>query len=186
MNINELQKGTIFSFRGKIYKVLDLKHLHIGRGGAVIQAKIKDIRTGNLLNQTLKPSDSVEEVELEKKAIKFLFSHREKFNFSLADNSAKRFQISKEALDGKEGYLKPGLEMVSLWLGGEFIDLLLPPKVDLKVVEAPPDFKGNTVQGGTKEVETETVLRVKVPMFIKEGDIIRVNTSTGEYTERIK
>jgi len=186
MEINDLKKGDIFSFNGKIYKVLEVSHSHIGRGGAVVQAKIKDIKSGNVLNQNFKPSDELEEVKLEKKKIVFLFSHRDKYHFALAGDKSKRFQLEKTAIEDKVGFLKPNLETDSLWFDDEFIDLILPPKIDLKVIEAPPNFKGNTAQGGTKEVTVETGLRVKVPMFIKEGDIIKVNTETGEYTERVK
>ena len=186
MDINDLKKGTIFSFDKKNYKVLEVSHSHIGRGGAVVQAKIKDIKTGNVLNRNFKPSDELEEIDLEKKKLVFLFSHRDKYHFADPEDKSKRFQFSKEELKEKTNFLKPNLEVESLWVDDEFIDLVLPPKIDLKVVEAPPNFKGDTAQGGTKEVITETGLKVKVPMFIKEGEIIRVNTETGEYTERVK
>ncbi len=185
MEINDLKKGDFFIFRDKIFKVLDMSHSHIGRGGANVQLKMKDIKTGNILNQSFKPTDQIQEADLEKKKIKFIFSHRGSYTFSLADNPSKRFQIPESEIEQEKGFLKENTEIDSLWSGDEFIGLSLPPKIDLKVIEAPPNFKGNTAQGGTKEVIVETGLKVKAPMFIKAGDVIRVNTDTGEYTERV-
>ncbi len=185
METNKLKKGDFFIFRNKIYKVLDISHSHIGRGGANIQLKIKDIKTGNILNQSFKPADEVEEVDIERKKIKFIFSHRGNFTFCLVDNPSKRFQIPEDKIEEEKNFLKENFEIDSLWIDDEIIGLALPPKIDLKVIQAPPNFKGNTAQATFKEVVLETGLKVKVPMFIKEGDIIRVNTDNSEYTERI-
>lgn len=185
MKINEIEKGEIFSFQGKVYKLLDLKHSHFGRGMASFQAKIKDVKTGDVLERTFRGSDEIEEVELEKKRVKFLYSHRGKFVF-LREEDKKKIEMKEEEIGQKKYFLTQNNFYDSLWLNEEMIEIVLPPKVDLKVIESPPSFKGNTVQGGTKEVVAETGLKVKVPIFIKEGDIIRVNTSNGEYSQRVK
>ena len=127
----------------------------------------------------------IEEAEVEKVKLKFIYSHRGKFVFQKID-TPQRFELQEEVIGEKKDYLKEGLEVEGYFFEGKLISISLPPKVDLKVIEAPPGIKGDTKQGGTKTVVLETGKKINVPLFIEAGDIIRVNTEKGEYVERVK
>ncbi len=185
LEINEIQKGMIIEIGNLPYKVLDLKHLHLGRGGAILQTKLKNLIEGNVIEKNFKPSDEIEEVEIEKIKLKFIYSHRGNFVFQKID-SHQRFNLKEDLIGDKKNYLGPNLEIEGYLFKEKLIEISLPPKVDLKVIEAPPGIKGNTKQGGTKTVILETGKKINVPLFIKTGDIIRVNTERGEYVERVK
>ena len=185
LDINEIQKGMIIEINGQPYEVLEVKHLHLGRGGAVLQTKLKNLIEGNVIEKNFKPSDEIEEAEVEKVKLKFIYSHRGKFVFQKIENS-QRFELQEEVIGEKKDYLKEGLEVEGYFFEEKLISISLPPKVDLKVIEAPPGIKGDTKQGGTKTVILETGKKINVPLFIEAGDIIRVNTQKGEYVERVK
>ncbi len=165
---------------------MEAKHLMLGRGGGMLQVRIKNLVTGGVISETFKASDKFEEAEVINKKIKFIYLHRDKFVFSLAESSSQRFELGDEVVAGSKNYLKSNLELDGVYFAGNIINIKLPPKVDLKVTEAPPTEKGNTAEGGKKPVTTETGLKVQTPFFIREGDTIRVNTKTGEYVERVK
>ncbi len=147
--------------------------------------KMKNLVTGATLEKTFTQADKIEEAELDKKPLKFIYAARGKAVFANPDNPKERFEFSQEELQDKLLYIKEGAVVDALLFDDEIIGFKLPIKVDLEVVEAPPNIKGNTAQGGTKTVVVETGLKVTTPLFIEVGDIIRVNTETGEYTERV-
>jgi elongation factor P len=185
LSISDLKPGVIFSFQNQIFEVLEVKHLHLGRQGAVLQAKIRNLRTGEILYQNFKPGQEFGEVEIERVKAKFLYSHRGKFCFVSPQNPKERYIFEEKQLKEVKNFLVPGVEVTLLKKGNEILNISLPIKVALKVLEAPPDFRGNT-QEGSKVVTLETGLQIKVPFFIQKDDIILVNTQTGEYIERLK
>ena len=186
LTINDLKNGLVIVIDNDPYAVMSVKHQHIGRGGSSIQTKIQNLRTGKVFNRNFKPSDKFGEAEIEKIKSRFLYANRGIFWFDEISNPQNRFSLEGEIVGGKAQFLKPNLEVTASKFEGKIIDVELPIKVDYKVVEAPPAIKGDTAQGGTKIVVLEAGARVLAPLFINEGDIIRVNTETGEYTERIK
>jgi len=185
LTISDLKPGVVFSFQNQIFEVLEVKHLHLGRQGAILQAKIRNLKTGEVLSQNFKPGQEFEEIEVERVKAKFLYSHRGKFCFVLPQNSKERYIFEEKQLGGIKNFLVPGVEVSLFKKGNEVLNISLPIKVALRVIEAPPDFRGNT-QEGSKVVILETGLQVKVPFFIQKGDIVLVNTQTGEYIERLK
>ncbi len=184
-NINDLKPDTIFLLDGQPFEVIEAKHLHIGRGGAILQTKIKNLITGNVIKRNFKPSDTFKEADVSSKKVKYIYNHRGEYFFCDAKDPSQRFSLKEEIIGDSKKFLKQGLEVEMLTFEGKIINIVLPIKVDLKVIQAPPSFKGNTAQGGTKPVVVETGAEIKVPFFIKEGDIIKINTKTGEYVERI-
>jgi elongation factor P len=186
LTINDLKNGILVEIDNNPYQVLSVKHQHIGRGGSSVAVKIRNLRTGQVYDRNFKPSDEFEEAEIEKIKTRFLYSHRGEFWFSEAENSKNRFVLKSEIIGEMENFLKPNLEIIALRFGENIINIELPIKVDYKVIEAPPGIKGNTAQGGTKAVIIETGAKISAPLFINEGDIIRVNTQTGEYVERVE
>lgn len=187
LSINELKNGVFVVIGGEPFIVLEVKHLHMGRGGSSIQTRIKNLKTGQLFSRNFKPADSFEEAEIEKMKSRFLYENRGVYWFDEASNPKNRFSFKKEEL-GEEiaNFLKPNLEIIALKFQDKIINIELPIKIDFKVVEAPPTIRGDTAQGGNKPVTIETGAKILVPLFIEEGDIIRINTQTGEYVERIE
>ena len=197
LSINDLKRGVIIVIDGSPYVVSEVKHLHMGRGGSSVQTKIKNLQTSQLFSRNFKPADSFEEAETEKIKSRFLYESKEIYWFNEIGNPKNRFSFKKEELgDECVNFLKANLEVIALKFSAEggsasggndkFINIELPVKIDFKVVEAPPSIRGDTAQGGNKPVVIETGAKILVPLFIEEGDIIRINTQTGEYAERIE
>ena len=188
---NELKKGTLFIWNGEPYEVLEYNFVRMQQRRPSAQTKIKNIKTGSISTQTFKQSDAFEELEITKKPVVFVYCNRGICAFHAKENPGNRFTLTEEALGGKQQYLKPKEEVTARYIptkGGndELLDIALPIKVDLLVTEAPPAVRGNTAQGGLKQITLETGLTINVPMFINEGDMVRINTESGEYVERVR
>lgn len=186
LSMNDLQNGTCIIYEGAPYQVMEARHLHVGRGSSSIQTKLKNLKTGQVLARNFKPSDTFEEAEIEKRKVKFLYGHRGEYWFCEEANPKNRFQLTADVLGDAVHFLKPNTIVEDLNLKDEVLNITLPIKMDFKVTEAPPAVRGNTAQGGTKTVTIETGAQIVVPLFINEGDIVRVNTVTGEYVERVE
>lgn len=181
----ELKKGTIFVLEGAPYMVLLAEHQHIGRGGATITLRIKNIKTGKVLERNYKSNEQFSEGDIEKIKVNFLYHHRNQYWFTEIENPKNRFELDDSILGDSKDFLKPNMEVTALKFEGTIFNIELPIKVDYRVIESPPSVKGNTAQGGTKAAIIESGAKVLVPLFINEGDIIRINTQTQEYVERV-
>ena len=194
ISANNLKNGTIFLMDESPYQVLEVKHLHMGRGGSSIQTKIKNLATGQVLSRNFKESDSFGDADIEKKKIKFLYQHRQESVFVNPDKSNERFTLATDILNDIIKWLKPNTECEAVFWEDDstslttkkIISIKPPIKVELKVTESPPGLKGDRAQSGTKSVKLETGAYLNVPLFIEEGDIVKINTETGEYTERVE
>jgi len=186
LSMNDLKNGSFVIIESDPYEVLEVAHLHMGRGSGSVQTKIKNLRTGQVYSRNYKPADSFEEADIEKIKVKFIYAHRGEYWFIEPDKPQVRFALKEELIGEPAGFLKPNLEVIALQLKGQIINIILPIKVDLKVIEAPPAVRGNTAQGGTKQVKLESGVEIQTPLFINEGDVVRVNTETGEYVERME
>lgn len=186
ISISDLKAGQSFMMDEDPYEVLESKHVLLGRGRGHLEARIRNLRTGNVFQRSFKPSDSFADAEIELVKAKFLFSHRGEFTFAEERNPKNRFVFSEDQLDQDRFFIVPNMSLDVMRFNGKFINIKLPPKVDLKVIEAPPGIRGDTAQGGTKTVVCETGFKVQAPLFIEEGDTIRVNTKSGQYVERAK
>lgn len=185
LSINDLTAGLYIVYENAPYQVLEARHLHIGRGGSSIQTKLKNLKTGQVLARNFKPSDVFEEAYIEKKNVKYLYSHRGKYWFC-EESGKDRFLLKEDVLGDAIHFLKPNTIVEALNFKGAILNIILPIKMDFKVLEAPPAIRGNTAQGGTKTVTIETGAQINTPLFINEGDTIRINTQTGEYVERME
>lgn len=186
LGINDLKNGTYIVYEEMPYEVLEVKHLHMGRGGSSIQTRLKNLKTGQILARNFKPADMFEEAEIERRKVKYLYNHREEYWFAEENNAKNRFSLKEEILGDNIHFLKSNTVVEALNFKDEILNITLPIKMDLKVTEAPPAIRGNTAQGGTKTVTVETGAQIVVPLFVNEGDIVRINTTTGEYTERVE
>jgi elongation factor P len=171
--------------KGQPFEIIECSPLFKGRGHSVLPSKIKNLITGEIISWTFRPADVFEEPEISKIQLKFLYSHREKFFFCEKENPSKRFELKKEKIGRSVDFLKPGLILEGLFFEGRLINISLPIKVTLKVIQAPPVVKGQSAQAGTKPAILETGIKINVPLFVKEGDKIEVNTETREYVKRI-
>jgi elongation factor P len=185
MTMNELERGMVIVIDGALYEVLSVTHSHFGRGGAVVTAKLRNLKTGALIERNFKPADTFEETEIEKKKYLFLYAHRGMLWFRDEKDASERISLPQEVFGEKIKFLIPNLPVEAVLWNSEIVTVKLPIKVDLKVIEAPPSIRGDTAKGPTKMVKVESGAEIAVPLFIKEGDVIRVNTETGEYVERV-
>jgi len=152
----------------------------------VMQTRMRNLLTGAVLQQNFHQNEKFEEADIEKRKVKFLYSNRNEFWFCQENDPSKRFTFQEELLGNKTKYLKPNMIVDALYWNEKYISVSTPIKMDLKVVEAAPGLKGDSATGSTKAVKLETGTYINVPLFINEGDIIRVNTETDEYVERIE
>jgi elongation factor P len=178
-----LRVGSVIRYEGEEYIVLEYQHSHRGRGGATISLKVRNLRTGQVQTFTLRDTDEIEDVMVEKKPAVFSYVDGDYYHF-LDSESYEDITFHKSDLGDMIYYLKEGLEVLILYADNRPVSIELPTYVELKVVEAPPGVRGNTAQGGSKPVKLETGLVVNVPLFIEEGDVIKVDTRTGEYIGR--
>ncbi len=186
LSINDLTSGSLVLIDGVPFQILEVTHQHIGRGGSSIQTKIRNVKTGQVLSKNFKPADKFKEADIEKRQTKFIYEHRGEYIFRDPKDAKKRFPLSKDVLGDNAQWLKPNIELTVLFLDDEPINVILPIKIDFKVTEAPPGIQGDRSQAGTKAVTLETGAIIQVPLFINQDDVIRINTETGEYTERIE
>ena len=182
----DLKKGARFILNDQPYEVLESSFVFKGRGSSVVQVKIKNLVTDNLLSRSFHPGEEFEEIEIEKIKVKFIYSHQDRFFFCKEKDSSFRFDLPREIIGEPAIFLKPNQIVEGIQFKEKIINILIPIKVQLKVKESPPGIKGDRAQGGTKIATLETEAKVNVPLFIKQGDIIEVNTETKEYVRRIE
>lgn len=184
LSYNELKPGTYIVLDGQPYFVLEFNFLRMQQRKPVAQTKIKNLITGKTVEKNFQHTDKLEEAEIETKPIKYLYSNKREFWFCFEKDPSKRFKLEESVAGECADLLKTNSIVDAIIFDEKIIGIKLPAKVELKVIEAPPSTKGNTAQGGTKQVKVETGAMINVPMFINEGDIIRINTQAKEYVER--
>lgn len=184
INPNKFDKGTYIKFRGEPFRIVEVKFYNPGRGSSYYRAKLKNVKTGNLLLHTFKPTDIVEEIELT--TIKAQFLYRQDKDFIFMDQKTFDQMSLASPLIGNFGkFLKEGDVYLILLYNQKPIGINIPKRVQLKVVEAEDAVAGNTAIKANKLVKLETSLTLNVPLFIKKGDVVSVNTETREYLERV-
>ncbi len=181
---NDFRNGMVIRRDGKLYAVVEFLHVKPGKGAAFVRSKLKEIRTGRVLEITWRAGEKVEDVRLDRVKAQFLYRD-DMLNFMRLDNYD---QIAlSEAVVGKQNasFLKDGMEVEMLLDGQETITMELPTFVELKITRTDPGVKGDTVSGGSKPATLETGAVVQVPLFLSEGIIVKVDTRTGEYVSRV-
>ncbi|MFH1427373.1 MAG: elongation factor P, partial [Patescibacteria group bacterium] len=154
-----------------------------GRGGAVLKTKLKNLINGNILEKTFQGNDKAVEAETETKKVNYLYKDENEAYF-MDNETYDQFSLNLDQIGERQKFLKDGTEVNLLYFSGNPVALELPVKIELKVISAPPGVKGNSAGNVTKQIELETGAKINAPLFINEGDVIRVNTDTGEYVER--
>jgi len=184
IDVNDLRKGVIFEMDNNLYRVLDYSFNKPGRGNATIRIKARDLRKGNTLEKTFSSGERIKDVRLDFHNVQFLYTDGEIYHFMDLETYDQP-AISSTVVSDYAGFLKPEMEVKLTFFESEPLDIELPTTVDLLVTYAEPAVKGDTATGVTKKVTTETGLDVSVPYFVQTGDVIRVDTRTGEYVTRV-
>jgi elongation factor P len=184
IDVNELRKGVTFEFDGGLYKVLDYGHNKSGRGGATIRIKARNLQTGANIERTFNSGHTIQDVRLDFHNVSYLYSDGDFYHF-MDNETFEQPAIKAEMLGDDALYLKTGMEVKLTFYKDAHLDIEIPGSVELEVVEAETAIRGDTATGVTKKVVTETGLEVQCPQFVKVGDVIRVNTETGEYVTRV-
>lgn len=178
-----LKKGMTFEQGGKLIKVLESNHHKPGKGNTVMQMKLTDVRTGAIVQTTMRPSEKVDLVMVDKKTAQYLYGEGE-LEIFMDMETYEQYELTKEQLSSEEPYLMPNMEVQLDFANGELIGIELPTTVTMKVTETAPNIKGATAASGGKPATMETGLVVTVPDFIATGDVLVINTVTGEYKSR--
>lgn len=183
LTLTNIKVGKKVVIEGEPFVVLSAQHSQMGRGGAVLKTKLKNLISGNTLNKTFQGADKIEPAEMATQKAQYLYKEDQSHHF-MNNETYEQFELSAEVIEENSKYLIEGTDIDILYFNDKAINIELPIKMTFEVVEAPPAIKGNTADGGTKQVKIETGISVNVPLFIKAGDKIKVNTQTGEYSER--
>ena len=183
IGVQDLRKGVTFELDGEIYRVLEYDHYKPGRGTAVIRTKLRNLRTGATINRNFTSGDRVQDIRLHHHTVQYLFTDGEMYHFMDTD-TFEQPALPAEILRDIIPYLKEGMTLELETYQGEPIDIQLPITVDLEVVEAPPGYAGDTATGASKEIVLETGLKLQAPLFINRGDVVRIDTRSGEYLTR--
>lgn len=185
LSYSDITQRKYIVLDGEPYEVLSSAITKKQRQKPTNQTKLKNLKSGKVTEKSFHQSDTVEEADIIKKKVLFIYSHRDEFWFGDVNNAGNRWKVDEEHIGNQKKYLKEKTTIDILLFKEEIIGIALPPKVDLLVTDAPPAVKGNTAQGGNKQITLETGMVLNAPLFINTGDTVRVNTETGEYSERV-
>jgi len=185
ISTSDFEKGMVIKVNGEPWQIVNFEFYKPGKGGAVMRTKLKNFQTSKVLEKTFRSGDKFEEIEVDYRPALYLYSDRKSSVFQLKDNN-ERISFSLEKTKDLIQFLKEKSEVSIVFLDEKPININIPTKVELKVIEAPPAIKGNTVSGAIKTVVLETGLKINTPIFIKEGDILIINTETISYVARAK
>lgn len=181
----DLKKGVVLQIDGKPFKVVDYNQKVMGRGGSIVNVKIKNLIDGSVLPKTFKGQDKIEPAEVSTQAVQYLYNDGTTY-FFMDPVSFEQFELAADLVDDSKGFLKEGSEISLQFFDGRIINVELPKNVYLEVTYAEDVVKGDTTSSVLKDATLETGLVIKVPAFIKVGDVISVDTATGDYRERKK
>ncbi|MCK4307554.1 elongation factor P [candidate division WOR-3 bacterium] len=181
----DVKRGTTLKFGNDFFTVIDFAHIKIGRGGAFVRLKLKNSRTGAVLEKTLTAGESVEIVRVEEHSMQYIYKEGELYYF-MNPESYEQMSLSAELLKDAQKYLKENKLVKFISIEEEIIEVKLPNFCELQVVETEPPIKDARASGGLKPAKLETGASVKVPLFITVGEIVKVDTRTGNYIERVK
>lgn len=181
----DLKKGTVCQIDGQPYRVIEYGQKVMGRGGSIVNVKLKNLITGAVIPKTFKGQDKIERAEVNNRTVQYLYNDGSTY-FFMDPESFEQFELAADLIDDAKGFLKEGDSLTLQFFDGKVINVELPKNIYLEVTYAEDVVKGDTTSSVLKDATLETGVTVKVPAFIKTGDIISVDTTTGEYRERKK
>jgi elongation factor P len=184
ISATELRKGVTFELDGELHRVLEYQHSYLGRGSANVRVKLRNLRTGRTIERNFGTSEKFQDVRLELRQVQYLYGDGDLYYF-MDTETYEQPAISADTLGHKGDFLKEGMVLSLSTYESQPVEIELPITVDLEVTQTEPGVKGDTATGATKRAILETGLAVQVPLFVDEGDVVRVDTRTGEYLTRV-
>jgi elongation factor P len=182
---SDFRNGLIIKFKNDLYNIVEFQHVKPGKGGAFVRSTLKNLRTGKVLENTFRAGEKVETVRVERRKYQYLYSEGDSL-VCMDNKTFEQINVPKELFSEGVMFLKESEEVEIFFNGSEIISVEIPIFINLRVVETEPGFKGDTATGAIKSAKLETGVQINVPLFINEGDILKVDTRTGEYSERVK
>lgn len=185
ISTTEFRKGTKIEYKEDPYEIIDFQHVKMGRGGAIVRSKIKNLRTGSIIEGTFKGGERFNTPQLEEKTMQYLYNQGDTY-FFMDMESYEQSSLTAGQLGDSKRFLRENMEVRVLYYRDSPITVELPMFVELKIIQTEPNIRGDTVTGGSKAAVLETGAIIKVPLHLNEGDVVKVDTRTGEYIERVK
>ena len=183
INVNDIKNGMTILFEDNIYTVLEFSHVKPGKGAAFVQAKLKNLRTGSIVEKRFNSGVKLDKAMVEKKNMQFLYASGESYNFMNME-TYEQIELDKNQIGEDSEYLKEGLNVDVTFFQGELLGLILPEKIEMKITKTEPAVKGNTTNNAMKDAILETGMKVRVPLFVEEGETIIISTKDGKYVSR--
>ena len=183
INVNDFKTGMTISYEGNLYQVLEFQHVKPGKGAAIVKTKLKNLRTGSIVEQTFNSGIKVPQAHVEKIKMQYLYESSGAYTF-MNMNTYEQVELQASQIENEAKFLKEGLEVLIFFYEGEMLGIELPEKVDYKITQTEPAIKGNTATNATKDAIIETGLLVRVPLFIEQDEEIIVSTKDGKYVSR--
>ena len=183
LTAGDLRKGITFEYDGQVYIVIDFLHVKPGKGAAFVRTKLRNVIAGGVIERTFNPSEKFQEAVIERKEMEYLYNDESLYYFMDLE-TYEQIPLNYEKVEDAIKYLKENMNAIIKFYRGEAFSVEAPNFVELEVIETDPGFKGNTATNTLKPAKIETGTVIQVPLFINEGDKIRIDTRTGEYMER--
>ena len=184
ISTGDLKKGISIEFEGQLFQIVDWQHIKMGRGGAIVRMKLRNLRTGANIERTVDAGEKFPRAFLDHRPVQYSYNDGDTYYF-MDNETYETFPISAEQLGDARHYLQDGMQLEVISYKDESLSVELPATVDLEVTYTEPGFKGDTATGGTKPATLENGVTVQVPLFVTIGDKIRVKTDSGSYVERV-
>ncbi len=180
---NDFKTGLTIQHEGNIYQIIEFQHVKPGKGSAFVRSKLRNLRTGTILDKTWRAGEKVETAMIDKQPMQYIYADGDNFVF-MNTQSYEQIEIPSNQIEYEKNFLKEGMDVNVISFENEILGVDLPEKVTLEVTETVPGVKGNTVTNATKDAVVETGYKLQVPLFINEGDKIVINTATGKYSTK--
>jgi len=184
LSINEVKQGVTVLVEGDVYLVVETQHVKPGKGAAFVRAKMRNLKTGNMQEKTFRGDEKIDQAFIDERKLQYQYNSGNMYHFMDQENF-EEVAIAEEALGEGKKFLKDNLEVLGYFYKGETLNVNLPNFIEFKITNSEPGIKGDTAKSGTKPAEIETGAIIQVPLFINPGDVIKVDTRTGSYVERI-
>ncbi len=183
INVNDFKTGVTITYDGNLYQVLEFQHVKPGKGAAIVKTKLKNLRTGSIVEQTFNSGIKVETARVEKRKMQFLYATGNTYSFMNME-TYEQVELDKSQIENEAKFLKEGLEVLIFFYENEMLGIELPEKIDYVITHTEPAIKGNTATNATKDATIETGMTVRVPLFIDQDEEIIISTKDGKYVSR--
>ncbi len=183
ISVNDFKTGMTIIYEDAIYQVLEFQHVKPGKGAAFVKAKMRNLRTGAIIEKTFNSSVRVEQARIEKRDMQFLYNQGDSY-FFMNMETYDQVELTSKQLGDEIKFLKENLIVTISFYEGEVLGLILPDKIEMKIIHSEPAVKGNTSSGAMKDATLETGMVIKVPLFVEEGETVVISTSDGKYVSR--